>query len=138
MRIRYSMSSPPGRGTGAFLPRPVGGGHTTPASTTHGIVEVFAGKLMKVSAPSPFQGRQSNATPPEKHPEFIRPDRYVTTPHGMWPKVKYSVLQPAPLPVPARQTSAQIAVVARRPTMGGKVENTRWPKAWQSYTRKAR
>jgi hypothetical protein len=135
MRIRYTMSSPPARGTGAFLPRPVGGGHTTPASTTHGIVEIFAGKLMKVRTPEPFPGRTTDNSTVWSEPGFMRPDRYVTTAHGMKPKVKYSPLQPAPLPVPAAQTTAQVAVVARRPTMGGRTENTPWPKAWQTYTR---
>lgn len=138
MRIRYTMSSPPGRGTGAFLPRPVGGGHTTPASTTHGIVEVFAGKHLKVKTPEPFKGRGTNASTLFVEPGFMVPDRYVTTAHGMKPKVKYSVLQPAPLPVPSAQTTAQIAVVARRPKMGGRLENTRWPKTFQNFTRRAK
>lgn len=142
MRIRYHVSSPPARGTGAFLPRPVGGGHATPASTTHGIVEVFAGKLMPVKSPRPtamnFAVSPGSTVNSNGGPQYIRPDRYVTTAHGMGPKVRYSPLQPAPIPVPARQEVALASLASRRAAMGGAVEKTPWPKSWQSYLRKGK
>lgn len=130
----------------AFIPRPSGGGRQTPASTTHGVVSVTSQKRTEIPAPrprSPLCGcspSQGSVIGSAGTPEFIRPDRYITRAYKrgkryMGPNVLFSPLPAKPMPVPARKEIPLAELAARRALMGGRIESTPWPKAFQNYFR---
>lgn len=143
MRIGYHLEALPPRGRGAFTPVPVGGGHTTPTSATHGLVVVCStgGAIVGQPRPNVFPQRPSDGPQAPRSTgtaPWMVPNRYWTTPEHMLRGVKmtFSPLVPRPTPLATQSVVRLMGVAARRPRMGGRSESTPWPKAWQNYFRR--
>lgn len=136
-RLAITMSDPPRRGLGAFMPSPYGA--TTPAASSGGVIrtEGHPGTLA-VPAPRPAATTDDSwgnrLQPSACAPDTIRPDVYV--PHvsrattGLVPTRSSNIA-----PVPAGQVVRSGTQTQKRVRVGGRTV-TGWPRQyvrWPTY-----